>query len=159
LEEKEQNTATAKHNAVKAKHTATQAAALVTAPKATAPSSGGGGYMGQIADARARLAQATAEEEWVHVKLDMSKCELGGLEMRCKAVEREAGQSERNTKKMEAEVESLRKKADVTGWVEKRSMRVRKCCTEKRTVRCAAHRYVFPLSFKRRLLFNNFLAA
>lgn len=35
-------------------------------------SSGGGGYMGQIADACPRLAQAAAEEEQARVNLDVS---------------------------------------------------------------------------------------
>ena len=61
------------------------------------------------------LAQATAEEEQVHVKLDMSRSELGGLEIRWKAVEREAGHGERYIKKMQAEVESPREKVDATG--------------------------------------------
>jgi structural maintenance of chromosome 2 len=111
---------------VKEKHTATQTA-LATAEDllqtlltglagSSAQSSGGGGYMGQIADARARLAQAAAEEEQARVKLDMSKRELGELEKRWKAVEREAGQGERDIKKMQAEAESLQKKADATGW-------------------------------------------
>jgi len=72
--------------------------------------------MGQIADARARLAQAAAEEEQARVKLDMSRRELGELEKRWKAVEREAGQGERDIKRMQVEVEALRKKADSTGW-------------------------------------------
>ena len=72
--------------------------------------------MGQIADARARLAQAAAEEEQTRMKLDMSRRELGELEKRWKAVEREAGQGERDIKKMQAEVESRRQKADATGW-------------------------------------------
>lgn len=49
------------------------------------------------------------------MKLDMSRSELGGLEIRWKAVEREAGHGERNIKKMQAEVESLREKVDATG--------------------------------------------
>jgi structural maintenance of chromosome 2 len=111
---------------VKEKHTATQTAlvsaedllqTLLTGLAGTsAQSAGGGGYMGQIADARARLAQAAAEEEQVRVKLDMSRRELRELETRWKAVEREASQSERDIKKMQAEVESLRKKVDATGW-------------------------------------------
>jgi len=72
--------------------------------------------MGQIADVRARLAQAAAEEEQARVEFDMSKRELGELEKCWKAVEREAGQGERNIKKTRAEVEALRKKADGTGW-------------------------------------------
>jgi structural maintenance of chromosome 2 len=50
------------------------------------------------------------------VKLDMSRRELGELERRWKAVEREAGQGERDIKEMQADVESLRKKVDATVW-------------------------------------------
>jgi len=82
----------------------------------SAQSSDCGGYMGQIADARARLAEAAAEEEQARVKFDMSRRELGELEKWWKAVEREASQGERDVKKMQAEVEGLRKKADGTGW-------------------------------------------
>ena len=81
---------TAEYNVVKERHTATQTA-LATAEEpvqtlltgltgSSAQSSGGGGCMGQIADARARLAQAAAEEERARVKLDMSKRELGEFE-------------------------------------------------------------------------------
>lgn len=121
---------TAEYTAVKEKHTATQNSlassedlfqTLLTGLAGTsAQSASGGGYMGQIADARARLAQAAAEEEQTRVKLDMSRRELGELEKRWKAVEREAGQGERDIKKMQVEVESLRKKADSTGWNEEK---------------------------------------
>ena len=46
----------------------------------------------------------------------MSRRELGELEKRWKAVEREAGQGERDVKRMQADVEMLRKKVDATGW-------------------------------------------
>ena len=82
----------------------------------SAQSSDGGGFMGQIADGRPRLAEAAPEAEQARVKFDMSRRELGELEKRWKAVEREASQGERDVKKMQAEVESLRKKADGTGW-------------------------------------------
>jgi len=39
----------------------------------SAHSSGGGGYIGQIADASAGLAQVAAEDEQVHVTLDMTR--------------------------------------------------------------------------------------
>ncbi|KAI0296748.1 condensin complex subunit SMC2 [Multifurca ochricompacta] len=117
---------TAEYNAVKEKHTATQTAlslaedllqTLLTGLAGTsAQSAGGGGYMGQIADARARLAHAAAEEEQARVRLDMNRRELGELEKRWKAVEREAGQGERDIKRMRADVETLRKKVDATGW-------------------------------------------
>ena len=121
---------TAEYNVVKEKHTATQnllassedllQTLLTGLAGSSAQSTGGGGYMGQIADARARLAQAAAEEEQIRVKLDMSRRELGELEKRWKAVEREAGQGERDIKKMQVEVETLRKKADSTGWNEEK---------------------------------------
>ena len=64
------------------------------------------------------------------MKLDMSRHELGELEKRWGRVEREAGQGERNVEKVQAEVESLRKKEDAPGWVQKRSRRVRRRCAE-----------------------------
>ena len=104
------DTVTAEYDAVKEKHTAMQTTlssaedllqTLLTGLAGTsAQSAGGGGYMGQIADARARLAHAAAEEEQARVKLDMSRRELGELEKHWKAVEREAGQGERDVKKI-----------------------------------------------------------
>jgi structural maintenance of chromosome 2 len=64
-------------------------------------------------DARAWLAQATGDEEQ---KLDMKQRDPGELDKRWKAVEQEAGQGENDIKKMQAEVENLRKKADRMGW-------------------------------------------
>jgi len=55
-------------------------------------SSGGGGYMGQIAGAHARLAQAAAEEEQARVKPDTSRREPGELKKRWKVVDPETGQ-------------------------------------------------------------------
>ena len=46
----------------------------------------------------------------------MTLRELCELEKRWKAVEREAGQGEREVKWMQADVETLRKKSDATGW-------------------------------------------
>ena len=68
---------TAEYDAVKDKHTTTQTAlasaedllqTLLTGLASTsAQSAGGRGYMGQIADARAWLAQAATEEEQTRV--------------------------------------------------------------------------------------------
>jgi structural maintenance of chromosome 2 len=51
----------------------------------------------------------------------MSRRELSELEKRWKAVEREAGQGERDIK---VEVETLRKKADSAGWNEEKNTQV-----------------------------------
>ena len=44
----------------------------------------GGGYMGQLADARARIAQAAAEEEQSKVKLASAEKELKALDVQVK---------------------------------------------------------------------------
>jgi structural maintenance of chromosome 2 len=77
---------------------------------------GGGGYLGQLADARARLAQAQAEEEQGNVKLAMVKKELKALEAKWKEVEREAGEGRGNLERKRKEVETLRVKVEKSGW-------------------------------------------
>lgn len=79
-------------------------------------SSTGGGYMGQLADAKARLAQASAEEEQSRVKLGMSQKDLKTLEKRWKEVEKEAGEGRQKLQEKRAEVERLRKKVEASGW-------------------------------------------
>jgi hypothetical protein len=83
---------TAEYNAIDEQRTITQTSFaiiedLLTLLKdlasSSAPSSGGDGYMGQIADAWARvesrLAQVVADEEQTRMKVDMSRCEFGDL--------------------------------------------------------------------------------
>ena len=70
----------------------------------------GGGYMGQLADARARYTQAQAEEEQCRTELAMAEKDKKTLEGRWKAVEREANDGRKNLKNMKAEVEKLQKK-------------------------------------------------
>ena len=60
---------------------------------------------------------------------------------------------------MQAKVESLRKKADATGWstgMEQASEETLQRAKDT-AVRCAVHMYVFTLSLTRRLLINNSL--
>ncbi|KAI5123009.1 hypothetical protein M0805_007631 [Coniferiporia weirii] len=114
---------TASHNSVKETHATTQTAlnskeellqTLLTGLSSS--SSTGGGYMGQLAEAKARLAQAAAEEEQSRVKLGMSQKDLKTLEKRWKEVEREAGEGERNLEAKKREVETLRKRVEASGW-------------------------------------------
>jgi len=72
--------------------------------------------MGQLADAKARLAQASAEEEQSRVKLGMSEKELKTLEGRWKEVEREAGEGRKKVEGMKGAVEGYRKKVAACGW-------------------------------------------
>ena len=85
-----------------------------------AGTSGGGGYMGQLADAQGRLAQATTEEEQTRMRLGMSVKELKTLEARWKEVEREAGDGQRALEVKKADVARCRKKLADCGWNEER---------------------------------------
>ena len=118
---------TTAHSNVKDKHTSLQTAlsnseellqTLLTGLTSKGTSNSGGGYMGQLADAKARLAQACTEEEQTKQKLAMSQKELKTLEARWKEVEREAGEGQKRLKAMQAEVDGFRKKVAECGWSE-----------------------------------------
>ena len=80
----------------------------------------GGGYMGQLADARTRLTQAAAEEEQCRVKLANAQKELQSLQARWREVEKEASDGKKNLATMKAEVERFRQRVDQCGWNEQR---------------------------------------
>lgn len=110
---------------VKAKHNDTQASlskseellqTLLTGLSSSNTGNSGGGYMGQLADAKARMAQGSAEEEQNRVKLNMSEKELKVSEAKWKEVEKEAGQGKRNLENMQAEAEKLKRKVADSGW-------------------------------------------
>lgn len=120
---------TAAHSNVKDKHTALQTAltnseellqTLLTGLTSKGTSNSGGGYMGQLADAKARLAQACTEEEQSKQKLSMSQKELKTLEARWKEVEREAGEGQKRLRAMQTEIDSFRKKVAECGWSEQK---------------------------------------
>ena len=115
----------ASYGIIKEKHTALQTSlsnseellqTLLTGLSSGGTNNTGGGYMGQLADAKARLAQASTEEEQSRVKLAMNEKELKTLEARWKEVEREAGEGKRNLEVMRAEIEKFRRKVAETGW-------------------------------------------
>jgi structural maintenance of chromosome 2 len=72
--------------------------------------------MGQIADAKALLAQGQAEEEQSRVKLGMREQEFEGLKRKMKESEREIGESQKKVEKMRNEVERLREKLARCKW-------------------------------------------
>jgi len=74
--------------------------------------------MGQLAEAKAKIAQGAAEEEQAKVKLNMQQKELGALEARLRAHAKEVGD---NTKKVENLMKGLKdseKKVEACGWSE-----------------------------------------
>jgi structural maintenance of chromosome 2 len=99
----------------------------------------GGGYLGQLADAQQRLAQAKAEEEQNNVKLGMAKKELKTLEARWKEVEREAGEGRGNLEKKRRDVEQLRQRIEKTGWNTEKEQKLENDLRDARaTLRSAA---------------------
>ncbi|RPD56886.1 condensin complex subunit SMC2 [Lentinus tigrinus ALCF2SS1-7] len=120
---------TASHTTVKDKQTSLQTAltsaeellqTLLTGLSSNNTGQTGGGYMGQIADAKSRAAHAGAEQEQFKVQLQMKERELKDLEARWKAVEREASDGARNLQAMNAAVEGFKKKLSETGWSEEK---------------------------------------
>ena len=72
--------------------------------------------MGQLAEAKQRMAQAAAEEEQSKVKLGMAEKELGTLKGRMKDFEREAGDSKKKLEGMRGTVEGIKSKIAKCGW-------------------------------------------
>ena len=72
--------------------------------------------MGQLAEAKQRMAQAAAEEEQSKVKLGMAEKELGTLKGRMKDFEREAGDSKRKLEGMRETVGGIKSKIAKCGW-------------------------------------------
>ena len=72
--------------------------------------------MGQLADAKARLAQGAAEEEQSKVKLAMSEKDLVNLEARMKAFAKETGDNLKKLENLKAAVQACQTKATNSGW-------------------------------------------
>ena len=96
---------------------------LLTGVASSSSGNTGGGYLGQIADARARLSQATTEEEQSRMKLGMSQNELKTLEAKWRDVERDAQDGRKRLDVISAEVEKLKKQVLDSGWSEEAEQR------------------------------------
>lgn len=92
----------------------------------------GGGYLGQIAEAKARLAQGAAEEEQNRLKLLMNEKELKALEAKWKDVEKDAHQGQQNLTRMKAELDKLKRQLVECGWSAEQQQQ---CDIELRTAR------------------------
>ncbi|KAG6336423.1 hypothetical protein ID866_2666 [Astraeus odoratus] len=126
---------------VKKKHDATQAAlsnseellqTLLTGLSSSNANNSGGGYMGQLADAKARLAQGAAEEEQNRMKLSMYQKELKGLESKRKEFEKDAHQGKVNLENTTAQVNKLKRQLASCGWSAEQQQA---CEVELRTAR------------------------
>lgn len=72
--------------------------------------------MGQLADAKARLAQGAAEEEQSKVKLAMSEKDLVNLEARMKAFAKETGDNLKKLENLKTAVQACQTKVTNSGW-------------------------------------------
>ncbi|KAF8837161.1 condensin complex subunit SMC2 [Paxillus ammoniavirescens] len=113
------------YTTVKTSHDATQAAltnseellqTLLTGLSSSNTGNSGGGYMGQLADAKARLAQGAAEEEQNRMKLSMNEKELKALETKWKDVEKDAHHGQQSLDKLKAELNKLQRQLADCGW-------------------------------------------
>ncbi|THU91966.1 condensin complex subunit SMC2 [Dendrothele bispora CBS 962.96] len=86
--------------------------------KNNASGAGGGGYMGQIADAKALQANASSDEEQCRVERGMSEKELKELEARFKKLEKEADQGQKRVDEMKTVVAEYSKRLEACGWNE-----------------------------------------
>ncbi|KAL4247183.1 SMC family protein [Abortiporus biennis] len=129
LEEKqaEVERLTKSYDAIKEEHSRHQAEmnssdellqTLLTGLSGSNSGNSGGGYMGQLADAKAEMTQGSAEEHQCKVKLEMSEKELKALQARWKEVEREAGEGKKQLAAMQKDVDKLRAVVQSSGWNE-----------------------------------------
>lgn len=79
-----------------------------------------GGYMGQLAEAKARLAAAGTEAEQAKVKITMAEKEIKDKEPRAKKAEKEGEGLIRELATKRADAEKLRAKVSGAGWDEDR---------------------------------------
>lgn len=129
------------YETLKASHDATQATlanseellqTLLTGVSTSNTGNTGGGYMGQIAEAKARLAQGAAEEEQNRLKLSMSEKELKILEAKWKDVEKDAHQGQQSLSRKKAELDALKHQLADCGWSAEQQQQ---CDTDLRTAK------------------------
>ncbi|KIM19352.1 hypothetical protein M408DRAFT_245167, partial [Serendipita vermifera MAFF 305830] len=80
----------------------------------------GGGYLGQLADAQARVVQAQTEEEQLKRQASIIEKELADARSRYKKVEREAGDGAKAVEKGKQDVEKLKRTLAGMHWSEEK---------------------------------------
>ncbi|KAF8308761.1 condensin complex subunit SMC2 [Clavulina sp. PMI_390] len=105
---------------------------LTTGLSSSNNASAAGGYLGQLADAKARMAAASTEEEQSRMRMSMLEKELKDKELKWKAVEKDAGEGAKSLARGKKEVEALQKKLDATGWNEAQEAEAVKVLREAR---------------------------
>ena len=152
---------TASYTAVKDKQNALQTAltspegllqTVLTGLSSNKTGQPGGGYMGQIADAKSRGVLAGAGPEQFKVHIQMKEKELKELEAGWKAVEPKASDGARNLEAMSAAVEGFKKRLCETGGLRERppqrktGVRVRRLSEVRRLLLVCWRRMADPTS-------------
>ncbi|KAJ3714408.1 hypothetical protein C8R42DRAFT_747627 [Lentinula raphanica] len=88
--------------------------------KNTTHAANGGGYMGQIADARACIAQGAAAEKQARMNLDMSTRELADFEAQFKKVEKDARNGKKRLETTQKALADAQKRLAACGWTEEK---------------------------------------
>jgi len=89
---------------------------LVTGLSSSNSNSATGGYLGQLADAKARAATAATEEEQARMRMAMVEKELKEKEVKWKTVEKEAGDGEKSLAKARKDVHALETRLASISW-------------------------------------------
>jgi structural maintenance of chromosome 2 len=76
----------------------------------------GGGYLGQLAEAKARVVQAQTEEEQAHRQTVIVEKELKETQEKWKKVEKEAGDGARTLEKKKQELEKMKRSLASMSW-------------------------------------------
>ncbi|KAG8828897.1 Structural maintenance of chromosomes protein 2, partial [Serendipita sp. 399] len=83
---------------------------------ADAANTSGGGYLGQLADTKARIVQAQTEEEQIRRQLSIVEKDLAEAQARWKKVEKEASDGAKTIEKGKQAVEKLRRDLSGMKW-------------------------------------------
>jgi structural maintenance of chromosome 2 len=80
----------------------------------------GGGYLGQLADAKARIVQAETEEEQIRRQVMLVEKELAEMQAKWKKVEKEASDGAKSVERGKQELEKLKVNFSKMNWSEEK---------------------------------------
>ncbi|EAU83424.2 nuclear condensin complex protein [Coprinopsis cinerea okayama7 len=94
----------------------------------------GGGYMGQIADAKSRMAQSKTEEDQNKMKLEFSRKELKDLEAKMKTCQKEAQDNQRKLASVKAELDEFKTRLTKLNWSDEKEAQLEHKLSELRSL-------------------------
>ena len=125
---------------------------LLTGLSTASANTSGGGYLGQLADAKQRASQAKSDEEQTRRRLASKEKELSAVDSKMKTVQRDADQGRKELEKAEKELEAMKTQLkqlgfDAEGLVQKdRDLAQAQQRVRQLTEVCPVHCILEPLS-------------